>query len=160
MKKKLVMTFLLLILCAGSVTAALKSFDNVTKQLQEAKDIQAARLEAAATTPTPTPEPVKEEPQQTEEAVETPTPEPVDPSIPVLTLTSDKIEIAAGSSFSVVSAVADITDDKDDRSTLFRYIHVTGNYDLRTPGQYTLDYVVTDTDGNTSLPQTLTLVVK
>lgn len=160
MKKKLVMTFLLLILCAGSVTAALKSFDNVTKQLQEAKDIQAARLEAAAVTPTPTPEPVKEEPQQTEEAAETPTPEPVDPSKPVLTLTSDKIEIAVGSSFSVVSAVADITDDKDDRSTLFRYIHVTGNYDLRTPGQYTLDYMVTDTDGNTSLPQTLTLVVK
>lgn len=160
MKKKLVMTFLLLILCAGSVTAALKSFDNVTKQLQEAKDIQAARLEAAAVTPTPTPEPVKEEPQQTEEVAETPTPEPVDPSKPVLTLTSDKIEIAVGSSFSVVSAVADITDDKDDRSTLFRYIHVTGNYDLRTPGQYTLDYMVTDTDGNTSLPQTLTLVVK
>ena len=160
MKKKLVMTFLLLILCAGSVTAALKSFDNVTNQLQEAKDIQSARLEAAKVTPTPTPVPVTEAPQQTEEVTETPAPEPVDPSRPVLTLTSDTIEIAAGSSFSVISAVADITDDKDDRSTLFRYIHVTGDYDLRTPGQYTLSYVVTDTDGNASIPQTLTLIVK
>lgn len=160
MKKKIVMTFLLLILCAGSVTAALKSFDNVTNQLQEAKSIQSARLEAAKVTPTPTPEPVEETPQQTAQATETPTPEPADPSKPVLTLTSDTIEIAAGSSFSVVSAVADITDDKDDRSTLFRYIHVTGNYDLRTPGQYKLDYIVTDTDGNTSLPKTLTLIVK
>lgn len=160
MKKKLVMTFLLLILCAGSVTAALKSFDNVANQLQEARDIQSARLEAAKVTPSPTPVPVTEAPQQTEEVTETPTPEPVDPSKPVLTLTSDTIEIAAGSSFSVISAVADITDDKDDRSTLFRYIHVTGDYDLRTPGQYKLEYVVTDRDGNTSVPQTLTLIVK
>lgn len=158
MKKKLIMTFLLLILCAGSVTAALKSFDNVTSQLQEARDIQSARLEAAKVTPTPVP--VTEAPQQTEEVTEAPTPEPVDPAKPVLTLTSDTIEITAGSSFSVVSAVADITDDKDDRSTLFRYIHVTGNYDLKTPGQYSLEYVVTDTDGNTSVPQILTLIVK
>lgn len=77
-----------------------------------------------------------------------------------MTLTSDTIEITAGSSFSVISAVADITDDKDDRSTLFRYIHVTGDYDLRTPGQYTLQYVVTDRDGNSSIPKMLTLIVK
>lgn len=158
MKKKLVMTFLLLVFCAGSITAALKSFDNVTNQLQEARNIQSARLEAEKATPTPTPVPVTEAPQ--EDAAETPTPAPADPSKPVLTLTSDTIELTAGSSFSVVSAVADITDDKDDRSTLFRYIHVTGDYDLRTPGQYTLEYMVTDTDGNTSLPQTLTLIVK
>ena len=139
MKNKLIVTFFLLILCAGSVTTALKSFDNVQNNIATAKKIQTARLEAAKVTPTP---------------------EPVDPAIPVLTLTSDTIEITAGSSFSVISPVADITDDKDDRSSLFRNIHVTGDYNLYTPGQYTLQYVATDSDGHTSLPETLTLIVK
>lgn len=139
MKNKLIVTFFLLILCAGSVTTALKSFDNVQNNIETAKKIQTARLEAAKVTPTP---------------------EPVDPAIPVLTLTSDTIEITAGSSFSVISPVADITDDKDDRSSLFRNIHVTGDYNLYTPGQYTLQYVATDSDGHTSLPETLTLIVK
>ena len=139
MKNKLIVTFFLLILCAGSVTTALKSFDNVQNNIATAKKIQTARLEAAKVTPTPTPEPQ---------------------AIPVLTLTSDTIEITAGSSFSVISPVADITDDKDDRSSLFRNIHVTGDYNLYTPGQYTLQYVATDSDGHTSLPETLTLIVK
>lgn len=156
MKNKLIITFLLLILCAGSVTAAVKSFDDVNNRLLEAKNIETEKIEATKMTPTPPPEPAVEE----ETPAETPTPEPVDPSLPVLTLTSDTIEITAGSSFSVISAVADITDDKDDRSTLFRYIHVTGDYDLRTPGQYTLQYVVTDRDGNSSIPKMLTLIVK
>ena len=122
MKNKLIVTFFLLILCAGSVTTALKSFDNVQNNIETAKKIHTA--------------------------------------IPVLTLTSDTIEITAGSSFSVISPVADITDDKDDRSSLFRNIHVTGDYNLYTPGQYTLQYVATDSDGHTSLPETLTLIVK
>lgn len=155
MKNKLIVTFFLLILCAGSVTTALKSFDNVQNNIETAKKIQTARLEAAKVTPTPTPEP-----QAEPELSATPTPEPVDPVIPVLTLTSDTIEITAGSSFSVISPVADITDDKDDRSSLFRNIHVTGDYNLYTPGQYTLQYVATDSDGHTSLPETLTLIVK
>lgn len=153
MKNKLIVTFFLLILCAGSVTTALKSFDNVQNNIETANKIQTARLEAAKVTPTPTPEP-QAEPELSA------TPEPVDPAIPVLTLTSDTIEITAGSSFSVNSPVADITDDKDDRSSLFRNIHVTGDYDLYTPGQYTLQYVATDSDGHTSLSETLTLIVK
>ena len=155
MKNKLIVTFLLLVICAGSVTAAVKSFDDVNNRLEQASLIQTARKEAAQVTPTPTPEPVEE----TQEEV-TPTPEPVDPALPVLTFTSDTIEITAGSSFSVISVVADITDDKDDRSYLFRRIHVAGNYDVYTKGTYTLEYVVTDSDGNQSLPKILTLVVK
>ncbi len=56
MKNKLIVTFFLLILCAGSVTTALKSFDNVQNNIETAKKIQTARLEAAKVTPTPTPE--------------------------------------------------------------------------------------------------------
>lgn len=201
MKKKLVVTLLLLVLSVGSVTAALLSFGRVTDKLEAARASEPVHIEATEEeeeTPTPSPVPEEEatedkseEPEEVAEAeeiteaptpeettetpaaeeqaetptetpteTEAPTPEPVDPSKPVLTLTSDTIEIAAGSSFSVVSAVADVTDDKDDRNALFRYIHVTGDYDLRTPGQYTLEYTVTDKDGNVSLPQTLNLIVK
>lgn len=201
MKKKLVVTLLLLVLSVGSVTAALLSFGRVTDKLEAARASEPVHIEATEEeeeTPTPSPVPEEEatedkseEPEEVAEAeeitetptpeettetpaaeeqaetpteaptgTEAPTPEPVDPSKPVLTLTSDTIEIAAGSSFSVVSAVADVTDDKDDRNTLFRYIHVTGDYDLRTPGQYTLEYTVTDKDGNVSLPQMLNLIVK
>lgn len=70
-----------------------------------------------------------------------------------------------GSSYTATMNLAMIARDNtgtrlSDGSTLFRYIHVTGNYDLKTPGQYSLEYVVTDTDGNTSVPQILTLIVK
>ncbi len=154
MKNKLITTFLLLIFCAGAVTVALKSYDNINRNLQSAHDIQKEREVKLSVTPTtvpatPTPEPVA-----------TPTEVPADPAVPVLTLSEDTIEIAAGSNFSVISPVADITDDKDDRSSLFRRIHVSGDYSMTTPGQYVLQYVVTDSDGNSSVPQSLNLIVR
>ena len=150
MRNRLLITFLLLILCAGAVTVALKSYDNVNNRLETAREIQTAREEALAVTPTPTPEPPDP----------TATPEPADPAVPVLTLSSETIEIAAGTNFSVISPVSDITDDKDDRSYLFRRIRVSGDYSTQTPGQYTIQYTVTDSDGNQSVPKTLTLTVK
>lgn len=151
MRNRLLITFLLLVLCAGAVTVALKSYDNVNNRLETAREIQTARKEALAVTPTPTPEPT---------AAPTPTPEPVDPALPVMTLSGDRIEITAGTNFSVISPVTDITDDKDDRSYLFRRIRVSGDYSTQTPGEYVLEYTVTDSDGNQSIPKTLTLVVR
>lgn len=154
MKNKLITTFLLLIFCAGAVTVALKSYDNINRNLQSAHDIQKEREIKLSVTPTPVPA------TPTPEPVATPTEVPADPAVPVLTLSEDTIEIAAGSNFSVISPVADITDDKDDRSSLFRRIHVSGDYSMTTPGQYVLQYVVTDSDGNSSVPQSLNLIVR
>lgn len=154
MKNKLITTFLLLIFCAGAVTIALKSYDNINRNLQSAHDIQKEREAKLSATPTPVPA------TPTPEPVATPTEVPADPAVPVLTLSEDTIEIAAGSNFSVISPVADITDDKDDRSSLFRRIHVSGDYSMTTPGQYVLQYVVTDSDGNSSIPRSLTLIVR
>lgn len=154
MKNKLITTFLLLIFCAGAVTVALKSYDNINRNLQSAHDIQKEREVKLSVTPTPMPA------TPTPEPVATPTEVPADPAVPVLTLSEDTIEIAAGSNFSVISPVADITDDKDDRSSLFRRIHVSGDYSTTTPGQYVLQYVVTDSDGNSSVPQSLNLIVR
>lgn len=154
MKNKLITTFLLLLFCAGAVTVALKSYDNINRNLQSAHVVQEERDAKLSVTPTPIPA------TPTPEPVATPTEVPADPSIPVLTLSEDTIEIAAGSNFSVISPVADITDDKDDRSSLFRRIHVSGDYSMTTPGQYVLQYVVTDSDGNSSVPQSLNLIVR
>lgn len=154
MKNKLITTFLLLLFCAGAVTVALKSYDNINRNLQSAHAVQKERDAKLSVTPTPIPV------TPTPEPVATPTEVPADPSIPVLTLSEDTIEIAAGSNFSVISPVADITDDKDDRSSLFRRIHVSGDYSMTTPGQYVLQYVVTDSDGNSSVPQSLNLIVR
>lgn len=154
MKNKLITTFLLLIFCAGAVTVALKSYDNINRNLQSAHDVQEEREAKLSVTPTPVPA------TPTPEPVATPTEVPADPAVPVLILSEETIEIAAGSNFSVISPVAEITDDKDDRSSLFRRIHVSGDYSMTTPGQYVLQYVVTDSDGNSSIPKSLTLIVK
>ena len=66
MKNKLIVTFLLLVLCAGSVTLAVKSFDDVNNRLEAASEIQTARKEKAQISPTPTP---KDTPEITTEEV-------------------------------------------------------------------------------------------
>ena len=91
---------------------------------------------------------------------ETRTSAAADPSKPVLKLKQKKIEIKVGDAFDAVSQVAEITDDTDDRSALFRQIEVHGDYSTDQAGIYTLTYTVMDSDGNVSAPVTLELVVK
>ena len=91
---------------------------------------------------------------------ETQTSVSADPSKPVLKLKQKKIEIKVGDAFDAVSQVAEITDDTDDRSALFRQIEVHGDYSTDEPGTYTLTYTAMDSDGNVSAPVTLELVVK
>lgn len=109
----------------------------------------------------------KTETSDTETASETETKETetqtsvsADPSKPVLKLKQKKIEIKVGDAFDAVSQVAEITDDTDDRSALFRQIEVHGDYSTDEPGTYTLTYTAMDSDGNVSAPVTLELVVK
>ena len=73
---------------------------------------------------------------------------------------SDRVTVPVGSKFHVISPVAEITDDKDKSEELFLNIQVSGEYDLNTPGEYRLEYIVTDSDGNDSVAQSLTLLVE
>ena len=68
--------------------------------------------------------------------------------------------IKTGSEFDPTSMVEDVSDDKDDKNTLYRHLCIDGTYDVSTAGRYELNYYVSDSDGNTSEPIVFTLVVQ
>lgn len=78
---------------------------------------------------------------------------------PAMKLAEETKTIARGTSFNALNEVTDAVDDKDDRDTLFRGLHIDGNYNVNQAGTYTLQYYVQDSDGNTSDPITFTLTV-
>lgn len=79
---------------------------------------------------------------------------------PAMKLAEEVKTIARGTSFNALNEVTDAVDDKDDRDTLFRGLHIDGNYNVNQAGTYTLQYYVQDSDGNTSDPITFTLTVQ
>lgn len=79
---------------------------------------------------------------------------------PAMKLVEEAKTIARGTSFNALNEVTDAVDDKDDRDTLFRGLHIDGNYNVNQAGTYTLQYYVQDSDGNTSDPITFTLTVQ
>lgn len=156
MKKKIAVTLFLIAVSAGTIVLAFKSYEGVNRKLELSYKTQnTMQPEKVKNTPVPEPSPTPEP-----ESSPTPTPEPVDPELPVLTLVSEQVEIPVGSKFDVVAQVADITDNKDDRYSLFRNIQVHGDYNTSAAGEYSLEYVVTDSDGNQSVPKILKLIVK
>lgn len=79
---------------------------------------------------------------------------------PAMKLAEQAKTIARGTTFNPLNEVTDAVDDKDDRDTLFRGLHIDGNYNVNQAGTYTLQYYVQDSDGNTSDPITFTLTVQ
>jgi flagellar biosynthesis GTPase FlhF len=79
---------------------------------------------------------------------------------PAMKLAEEAKTIARGTSFNALNEVTDAVDDKDDRDTLFRGLHIDGTYNVNQAGTYTLQYYVQDSDGNTSDPITFTLTVQ
>lgn len=153
MKKRILAVVALLLVAGVSLWIALQSLEGVNQKMEITSNTQTTMERKETPTPEPTLTP-ESQPSST------PTPEPMDPAIPVLTLVSDTLEMTVGQPFDVISQVADITDDKDDRSFLFRRIRVTGVLDVNIPGEYTLEYYVTDADGHESQHKQLKLVVK
>lgn len=183
MRRKQILTLILLAAVVGATVLAFRSYRDIGSKLSLETSAQATmqELEADLSEEDPAgndksaqnevlaqPEnvsaaPEKEvmpEPEVTDTPEEEEEPEEVNPEAPVLTLKSDRVEITAGESFNIVSQVEEITDNKDERYRLFRNIEVFGEYDTDTAGEYVLEYVVTDRDGNRSIPRKLTLIVK
>ncbi len=79
---------------------------------------------------------------------------------PVLVLKSAEATISAGGEFKVFDYVYDITDDVDDRSTLFRQICIDGFYDTSSPGNYEIYIYCVDSSKNSSNREKFILHVK
>lgn len=79
---------------------------------------------------------------------------------PAISLTAESAQIKAGDTFDAIRYVKDVVDDKDDKNTLYRHIHVDGNYDVNTVGTYELRIYVSDSEGNTSDVKTFSLTVQ
>lgn len=75
---------------------------------------------------------------------------------PVLKLATGEMTIKKGDTFEPMKQIQTATDDKDNAWTR---VSITGDYDVNVPGDYTLEYVIRDTDGNKSEVQKLILHV-
>lgn len=79
---------------------------------------------------------------------------------PAIALNAEETKINAGEAFDALSFVEAVADDKDDQNTLYRHVHVDGQYDVNTKGTYELRYYVSDSEGNTSDVKTFSLTVQ
>lgn len=79
---------------------------------------------------------------------------------PRMYLNTYETTVKAGSELDKISYIKEITDDADSQETLFTEIQVDGEVDTATPGDYTLTYHVTDSNGNQSNMAVLTVHVQ
>lgn len=75
-------------------------------------------------------------------------------------LTQYSVEVERGADLNELSYVQEISDDKDSRDELYQGIQISGEVDTNTPGEYTLEYHVVDSDGNNSNVAQLRVTVK
>ena len=75
-------------------------------------------------------------------------------------LTQYSVELERGAELNELSYVQDISDDEDSRDELYQGIQISGEVDTNTPGEYTLEYHVVDSDGNNSNAAQLRVTVR
>ncbi|MCC8101416.1 MAG: DUF5011 domain-containing protein [Clostridiales bacterium] len=97
---------------------------------------------------------------ESETQVQTESEEELAEDAPRITLKQTRVTIQIGDSFEPTDYVDSITDDYDNKYTLWRRIQIEGNYDTSIAGIYQLVYYVTDTSGNSSNRATLLLIVE
>lgn len=78
-------------------------------------------------------------------------------SRPILLLTQTEVVLSKGASFQPLSYVQKAEDQRG--RDLTSRIQVSGTVDVNTPGVYPLTYTVTTEQGDTSLPQLLTVTI-
>lgn len=77
---------------------------------------------------------------------------------PVLRLTTNKVTLSVGDSFSFYDYIASAQDEEG--NSLFQQISMKGSVDTSTPGEYVLEFYCADYSGNVSPTKTLTVTVK
>lgn len=79
---------------------------------------------------------------------------------PKLYLNTYEVTVEAGNDLDKTSYIKEMTDDADSQESLFNQIEIDGDVDTAVPGDYTLTYHVTDSDGNRSNAAVLTVHVQ
>lgn len=79
---------------------------------------------------------------------------------PKLYLNTYEVTVEAGNDLDKTSYIKEMTDDADSQESLFNQIEIDGDVDTAVPGNYTLTYHVTDSDGNRSNAAVLTVHVQ
>ena len=79
---------------------------------------------------------------------------------PKLYLNTYEVTVEAGKDLDKTSYIKEMTDDADSQESLFNQIEIDGDVDTAVPGDYTLTYHVTDSDGNRSNAAVLTVHVQ
>ena len=68
--------------------------------------------------------------------------------------------LSHGNDLDKTSYIKEMTDDADSQESLFNQIEIDGDVNTAVPGDYTLTYHVTDSDGNRSNAAVLTVHVQ
>ena len=153
---------------ASVVYAAKDNHNNVSKATRRVNYKAAAKDETApeADNGDAADEPAAEEPQQNDaagtknEADAQTEIEELSAESPRLYLNTYEVTVKAGNEMDKISYIKEMIDDVDSQETLFNEIEIDGDVDTAVPGDYTLTYHVTDSDGNRSNAAVLTVHVQ
>ncbi|MEG1427148.1 MAG: DUF5011 domain-containing protein [Oscillospiraceae bacterium] len=115
---------------------------------EEEKTVSTEPVLSPKPSPTPTPVPPSSSPN------------PVNPTVPVLTMVAKSVEIGRDEEPYLLDYVKSISDDTDTKEDLYQAVSIVGEVEFGIPGTYELTYYVTDSSGNDSLPQRLSVIVK
>lgn len=147
---------------ASVVYAAKDSHNNVSKATRRVNYKAAAEDTPAENESAP----AAEEPQQNDtEGTKNETDaqmeiEALPAESPKLYLNTYEVTVKAGNDLDKTSYIKEMTDDADSQESLFNQIEIDGDVDTAVPGDYTLTYHVTDSDGNRSNAAVLTVHVQ
>lgn len=147
---------------ASVVYAAKDSHNNVSKATRRVNYKAAAEDTPAENESAP----AAEEPQQNDtEGTKNETDaqmeiEALPAESPKLYLNTYEVTVEAGKDLDKTSYIKEMTDDADSQESLFNQIEIDGDVDTAVPGDYTLTYHVTDSDGNRSNAAVLTVHVQ
>ena len=147
---------------ASVVYAAKDSHNNVSKATRRVNYKAAAEDTPAENESAP----AAEEPQQNDtEGTKNETDaqmeiEALPAESPKLYLNTYEVTVEAGNDLDKTSYIKEMTDDADSQESLFNQIEIDGDVDTAVPGDYTLTYHVTDSDGNKSNAAVLTVHVQ
>ena len=157
------------------IPAELEEADTKTEEIstEELKTTQEVSTEEESTTQETTTETEEETSKAEEEGAETPEQEepqtePPKPTanadankkIPVITFKTGEVKTKIGQNPAWVTVIEKLTDDVDTYEQMLSRIIISGKYDNKKPGSYSVQISVKDSEGNESPKKNMTIIVE